>query len=257
MAFLLLLHEKLRLRRQVNKLTLKQAQNFSRLERVQKNIERIQKMYSKQETTLDQQAKNWSALAKNSIWSGAGLNSNQMGFNPLNFGMGNGNSLFRMNAMQQAIANNSKLRSKIGEGNFEKMMAEYQAGTLSKTNDGADVAATDRKYGANGEFNYDQIQAFQQLMTWAGNCESQAQMQCQNTITQYDTGLTNYVARMKEQIEDEQAMALAPLEALQTEYDLEKSSIETQLASARERLQTIEQACSEEVKNSAPKFGLG
>ena len=62
---------------------------------------------------------------------------------------------------------------------------------------------------------------------------------------------------MKEQIEDEQAMALAPLEALQTEYDLEKASIETQLASARERLQTIEQACSEEVKNSAPKFGLG
>ena len=256
MAFLLLLHEKLRLRRQVNKLTLKQTQNSSRLERVQKNIERIQKMYSKQETTLDQQAKNWLALAKNSIWSSAGLNSNQMGFNPMNFGMGNGMSICQMQAMQQALTTSPELQEKLGKGVFEKMMAEYQAGTLSKTDTDPNVAAADRKYG-NGKFTSDEYNAFTQLVSWAGQAESQIRMQANNAATQYDTSLNNYVARCKEQIDEEQELALAPLEALQTEYQLEKESIDMQMEQIKARLESVKQACSEGIKDSAPKFGLG
>ena len=56
MAFLLLLHEKMRLKRQVNKLTLKQAQYGSRLDRMTKNIARVQKMYSSKMTQLEKTA---------------------------------------------------------------------------------------------------------------------------------------------------------------------------------------------------------
>ena len=56
MAFLLLLHEKMRLKRQVNKLTLKQLQYGSRLDRMTKNISRVQKMYSSKMSQLEKQA---------------------------------------------------------------------------------------------------------------------------------------------------------------------------------------------------------
>ena len=256
MAFLLLLYEKLSLQRKYNKLTLEATRNSHRLDRVAKNIERVQKMYAKQETTLDQQSKNWSAMAKNSIWSSAGLNSNQMGFNPMNFGMGNGMSICQMQAMQQALTSNSELQKKLGDGVFEKMMAEYQAGTLSKTDTDPNVAAADRKYGT-GQFTSDQYNAFMQLVGWAGQAESQVRMQANNAATQYDTSLNNYVARCKEQIDEEQELALAPLEALQTEYQLEKESIDMQMEQIKARLESVKQACSEGIKDSAPKFGLG
>ena len=56
MAFLLLLHEKMRLKRQVNKLTLKQLRYGNRLDRMTKNISRVQKMYSSKMTQLEKQA---------------------------------------------------------------------------------------------------------------------------------------------------------------------------------------------------------
>ena len=73
----------------------------------------------------------------------------------------------------------------------------------------------------------------------------------------YQQNISVWVDAQKAQLEAEQDAALAPLEAEQTDMELDKESIETQLAYARERLQGIEQACSEGIKDSAPKFGLG
>ena len=39
--------------------------------------------------------------------------------------------------------------------------------------------------------------------------------------------------------------------------DLDKESCEAQLADAKARLESIKQACSEGIKDSAPTFGLG
>ena len=56
MAFLMLLHEKMRLQRKVNKLTLQELRLSSRKERITKNISRVQKMYSSKMSQLEKQA---------------------------------------------------------------------------------------------------------------------------------------------------------------------------------------------------------
>ena len=87
--------------------------------------------------------------------------------------------------------------------------------------------------------------------------QSQAQMMCQQMSSNYQNNVSIWLEAAKAQLEAEQDAALAPLEAEQTDMELEKESTETQLAYAKERLQALEQACSEGIKDSAPKFGLG
>ena len=84
MAFLLLLHEKMRLKRQVNKLTLKQLRYGNRLDRMTKNISRVQKMYSSKMTQLEKQAQMMQSQASVFFRNQMGLGMENQAFNPWN-----------------------------------------------------------------------------------------------------------------------------------------------------------------------------
>ena len=99
--------------------------------------------------------------------------------------------------------------------------------------------------------------ALQNAIQRANGQVQQRQMMAQNMSNQYQTNISIWLEAQQAQLDAEQDAALAPLEAEQTDMELEKDSIETQLAYAKERLQNIEQACSEGIKDAAPKFGLG
>lgn len=218
MAFLLLLHEKMRLKRQVNKLTLKQLRYGNRLDRMTKNISRVQKMYSSKMTQLEKQAQMMQSQA--SVFF-----RNQMGL-----------------GMDQA--------------KFQEMLQDYYTSGWGQYKD-ADGNPQEGKYGSNGQFTQDEVTAFKMAMQAAQQNQSQANMMCQQMSQNYQNNVSIWLKAAKEQLEAEQDAALAPLEMEQTDMELEKESVETQLAYAKERLQSIEQACSEETKNAAPKFGLG
>ena len=87
--------------------------------------------------------------------------------------------------------------------------------------------------------------------------QSYRQMQVQQMSSQYQSNVSIWLEAAKSQLEAEQDMALAPLEEQETEMDLDKESCEAQLADAKARLESIKQACSEGIKDSAPTFGLG
>lgn len=214
MAFLLLLHEKMRLKRQVNKLTLKQLRYGNRLDRMTKNISRVQKMYSSKMTQLEKQAQMMQSQASVFFRNQMGLGMDNQAFNPWNMSGG------------------------------------------GITSD-ADGNPQEGKYGSNGQFTQDEVTAFKMAMQAAQQNQSQANMMCQQMSQNYQNNVSIWLEAAKEQLEAEQDAALAPLEAEQTDMELDKESVETQLAYAKERLQSIEQACSEETKNAAPKFGLG
>ena len=218
MAFLLLLHEKMRLKRQVNKLTLKQLRYGNRLDRMTKNISRVQKMYSSKMTQLEKQAQMMQSQA--SVFF-----RNQMGL-----------------GMDQA--------------KFQEMLQDYYTSGLGQYKD-ADGNPQEGKYVSNGRFTQDEVTAFKMAMQAAQQNQSQANMMCQQMSQNYQNNVSIWLEAAKEQLEAEQDAALAHLEAEQTDMELDKESVETQLAYAKERLQSIEQACSEETKNAAPKFGLG
>lgn len=264
MAFLMLLHEKMRLQRKVNKLTLQELRLSSRKERITKNISRVQKMYSSKMSQLEKQAQIMQSQATVFFQNQMGLGTQNQVFNPYN--MGSSITSFVANQMLGSLLNGGK-NIEMPDGNggktsvsfdqdkFNNMMSEYMTGGL-KEQIGDDNKGTG-KYGSNGQYEKADVQAFMQAMTAAQNNQSQAQAMCSQMSSQYQSNISVWLEAAKSQLEAEQDMALAPLEEKETEMDLDKESCEAQLADAKARLESIKQACSEGIKESAPTFGLG
>ncbi len=266
MAFLLLLHEKMRLKRQVNKLTLKQCKYGSRLDRMTKNIARVQKMYSSKMTQLEKQAQMMQSQASVFFQNQMGLGMQNQAFNPWNMS-GGGITSFVLNQVGGMLKKDTieipdgktkdgKISVPMGPDISSAMMQEYMAGTLRPQYDKNDSTKI-TGYGKNANYTPEQYQVFTSAMQQAQMNQSQAQMMCQQMSSNYQNNVSIWLEAAKAQLEAEQDAALAPLEAEQTDMELEKESTETQLAYAKERLQALEQACSEGIKDSAPKFGLG
>ena len=259
MAFLLLVYEKMRLQRKVNKLTLRQTQLSSRKERIAKNIEKVQKMYSSKMTMVEKQAQLLASQAKNSIYNQMGLGMQGQMFNPM---AGYGSiTTFVANQMAGMLANGGKditigdkTISAFSPEQYQSMMTDYMTTGL-RENIGDDNKGTG-KYG-NGNYDKTTVDAFMRAMSAAQQQQSQAQVMAQQMSSQYESNVSIFAEALKAQYEEEQNAALLPLEAEETDIDIEQSSCETQLADARARLDSIKQACSEGIKESAPTFGLG
>ncbi len=269
MAFLLLLHEKMRLQRKVNKLTLRQLQLSSRKERITKNIERVQKMYSSKMTQLEKQSSLWTSQFKNQMLNGMGLGTQNQMFNPMG---GFGITSFVANAMGQILTNGGKaiplgkdktIDSFIDGSLYTQMMQDYCSGgfqaVYDKDDNGNDITTKVSGYtGASGNnYTVDQYSCFQRAMQVAQQQQSQAQFYAQQVSSQYESNVSVWLQAAQAQLEEEQDAALLPLEAEQTDIELDNQSCEAQLADAKARLESVKQACSEGIKESAPTFGLG
>lgn len=262
MAFLLLLHEKMRLKRQVNKLTLKQLRYGSRLDRMTKNIERVQKMYSKKQSYLQKQAQMMQSQATVFFQNMMGVGAQNQMFNPTSYMYGSPGmttaaaQIMSMWTGQEQKTDKSGKVTQIGisQDRAQQLWQAYASGqiTQEKGDDGKYV------YKLNGgEVKPEEYAAVQNAMQMANNQVQQRSMMAQQMSTQYQSNISIWLQAQEAQLEAEQDAALAPLEMEQTDMELEKDSIETQLEYARERLKNIEQACKEEIQDSAPKFGLG
>ena len=268
MAFLLLLHEKMRLRRKVNKLTLQQSRYGNRLDRMTKNISRVQKMYSSKMTQLDKIAQMAQSQFKAGLMNQMGIGT--QGLNPMNFGGMGGTSIF-------AVQGYNKLASQLqGDGvnigtdkeenriKLDNALPIIQAmvsggGATQNYTDAAKKEINKEKPWkvGNYELTDEQYNVLNNGIYQVKAGESQASFMASQISSQYESRVSLWLEAAKAQLEAEQDEALAPLEAEQTDMELEKDSVETQLTYARERLQALEQACSQEIKDSAPKFGLG
>ena len=190
-----------------------------------------------------------------------GLGMDNQAFNPWNMS-GGGITSFVLNQMGGMLASGQIPKDKdnkfpaMDQAKFQEMLQDYYTSGLGQYKD-ADGNPQEGKYGSNGQFTQDEVTAFKMAMQAAQQNQSQANMMCQQMSQNYQNNVSIWLEAAKEQLEAEQDAALAPLEAEQTDMELDKESVETQLAYAKERLQSIEQACSEETKNAAPKFGLG
>lgn len=261
MAFLMLLHEKMRLQRKVNKLTLQELRLSSRKERITKNISRVQKMYSSNISKLEKQAQ--VMQSQFNIWAqnAAGLGSN--GLNPMNFAGAGGVSNFIMQGLSAWAAQGTKDKdgnSIVSSDRAAAMLQAYQQGGFQAN---YEEGSTKPKEGAewkdiNGNtYSAQEYQAFQGAYNQVNQMQSYAQMQVQQMSSQYQSNVSIWLEAEKTRLEAEQDMELAPLEMKETEMDLDKESCEAQLADAKARLESIKQACSEGIKESAPTFGLG
>lgn len=262
MAFLLALHEKMRLTRRKNQLILRQSRNSSKKERITKRIENVQKMYSKKIANIDAQAKQ--AQSSFSVWLNNQMGLGTQGLNPFGFGAMGGISQFVMMGMAQWAANGSK--NKDGETTFSaddaaRVWAAAQSGggftenideTTKKPVEGAEYKAADGTTISKTDY-----EAYRAAMSNVQNMQQMAQYQNNMMTQQYQTNISIWTEAAKEELEAEQDAALAPLNELDTELDLEQQSIDTQLADVKARLESFDALVKDEIKNSAPTFGLG
>ncbi len=238
MAFLMLLHEKMRLQRKVSQLTYKQLRASSRKEKVTKQIEKIQKLYSKREAQIDKTAEMGKSQFRVGIMQSLGIVC--QGLNPMAFGQMGGSSMF-------ANMKYSELANEVGTENLQAVMS----GALMQK-DGQYVNADGSISISPEDYNkiYSGIQGIRMQ-------ESQQNYIAQMMQTQYEQNVSIWQEAAKAQLEAEQDAALGPLQEQETEWDMEDQSMQVQLEDARARLQNIQQALSEGIKDSAPKFGLG
>ena len=257
MAFLLLLHEKMRLQRKVNKLTLRQLQLSGRKERITNNISKVQKMYASKQTQLEKSAQLWQSQMKNSIYNSLGLGIQNQMFNPMSGGI----TSYVANMMGGMLYNGGKqitlgdkTISSFSEAEYKRMMSDYMTtGLRENLNDDKKGSGT---YG-NNKYNKAQVEAFMYAMQTAQAQQQQAQFMAQQMSNQYQANVSVWLEAAQAQLEEEQNAALLPLEAEETEIEADNTTCETQLADAKARLESIKQACSEGIKESAPSFGLG
>ena len=266
MAFLLLLHEKMRLQRKVNKLTLRQLQLSSRKERITKNISKVQKMYSSKMTQLEKNASLWQHNFNNQIRNSMGLGLANQTFNPLNAGGYGGFTSFVIGQMGQFLQSGIPVnRTKdnpdgttvtLDPQRYQAMMEAYYANGLQEQKD--DAGKGTGKFGPDGcDFTADEVTAFKMAMSQAQNNQMMANAYVQQASSQYQSNISIWLEAAKEQLEQEQDAALLPLEAEETDIEMDNQSCEAQLADAKARLESVKQACSEGIKESAPTFGLG
>ncbi len=271
MAMLLAMYQKMRLIREKNQATLDLTRFTSKYNRVSKNIERVQKMYTSKIASLESQAKMMMTQAKSIFQVGCGLAMDNNFLNPNGYGQMNG---FVLSCMQGYIQNGKFGFDK--DGNFvpitndnkskvtqykldsSKMASLYQLYSQGKLNQYNLKEKDNDNYEIDGKaVSKKDVTALQALMYAANGEYSQRTMAMNQMNSNYETNVSIWLEAAKAQLEAEQDAAVEPLAYQQTMWELEKEQTETRLEVIKADLEKYDRLCSEETKGHAPRFGLG
>ena len=188
---------------------------------------------------IDSMVKRGTSMFRYGIMNQLGIGT--QGLNPMMTGMMGGMSMF---AQQEYGA----LAQSYGSDVVQAMLCK----ALTKDKDG--------NYNINGKsVNIDDAKytELNQKMMEVQMQEGQRQYMASSMQSYYENAVSVWEEAAKAQLEAEQDAVLAPLQEQETDWELEEETVATQLESVKARLEAIESALSEEIKDSAPKFGLG
>lgn len=259
MALLLAMYQKMRLIREKNQATYDLTKYSSKLDRVTKNIERVQKRYTSLFAQLDSQAKQMQSNATLVFQNMAGVGNNCV--NPNNYTGMNG---FVYNVMGNMLSQGISFKNSQGEDDkvtmsqseIQAMMNEYMSngGQFIRKKDPED----DTKYLQNEYENWspEQVAAFTQAMRAGQMQQQQAQTWVQNQNQQYGNCISIWLENAKAQLEAQQDAALEPLNYQETMWELEKTQADNKLKRINAQLESYDQLVSQESEKSAPTFGL-
>ena len=222
MAMLLAMYQKLRLIREKNQLSYEVAGYTGKIKRLQTNIKIVQKMYAARLKNLENMAKYQSIGYKQTM---------QMQFNFQGLVAG---------AMEQ-----------LASGNLKSIWDAKKNNTIETRDGKMYVPGSSDPIIESDMQNYNSI--FAQAQNYANQQQSMMNMNVQNNEMMINAQLEE----AKAQIEDEQDMALEPLQYEETMMEEDKAAAEQKLGLIDAELQSYEQLCQTEAKNAAPKFGLG
>lgn len=259
MALLLAMYQKMRLIREKNQATYDLTKYSSKLDRVTKNIERVQKRYTSLFAQLESQAKMMQSNATVQFQNMAGIGNNCV--NPNNYTGMNG---FVYNIMGNMLSQGGmKYKDENGEeqklegmsqSDIQAMMNEYMSngGQFARKKD-AEGNVLQNEYE---NWSPEQVAAFTQAMRAGQMQQQQAQTWVQNQTQQYGNNVSIWLGNAKAQLEAEQDAALEPLNYQETMWELEKTQADNKLKRINAQIESYDQLVSQESEKSAPTFGL-
>ncbi len=244
MAYLLLLHQKMSLKRKVNKLTLAQTSIGTRKDRITKRIEAVQKSFAKKQSRLEAQAKQMTSMT-NSI-----MNNNMLAMS----------SQFQMVDAQSLLLTNDS-NNMYYQKEYAESYKKLQTAIQEKGYDDPTVKDLQKQFEANFTNNKEFQEKMQQAQQAAMQINNQKAIQkqmmqqyCSTFTTNVNDQVSIWLEAKTQELEDEEQMALAPLNEEDTLIDIEQVSNEAQLTYAQSRLESIESALSNATQD-VPKFG--
>jgi len=266
MAFLLLLHQKMRLQRKQNQLTLKQMRFSSLVDRMQKKVDKREKYYAKLEKQLERQA-NYYKNSANMFFSqqmGLGTNSvnlaNPYGSNGAVMGILQG---MTGKQMQDYIKQGSGGQISDFNGFTDKIWEMVKTGGIQQVRDenGKDIYVNPY---TGDKFTKESLGVDPVVINKAASIMQQmAQMQVSNMQTQmgqmksnYENNVSIWLEAQMEQLEAQKEWEMDLLAEEQADLEADKTSVETQLELVKQEKQNIEQALGQAIQDAAPKFGL-
>ena len=250
----MLLHEKMRLQRKQNKLTLKQLHNGNMLSRMESKVKKREKYYSKLEKQLERQAtayKNYATNNANSIFT--------CGFDPSGIYAGAG--AYGTNGLQeQAFALASQGLSDNVKQALQIFMqsGSYAFHATAATKDNTDNKT--KKYECDAApgltLSAEEWAQVNQASRYVQQCQSAITQQINNYKTQYAQQVDEWLEAMKEQLDGQKEWEMDLLAEEQADFEAEKESIAAELELVKQRKESIEQELGSSIKDAAPKFGL-
>jgi len=267
MAILLAMFQKMRLVREKNLETYNLTKYSSKLSRVTKNIERIQKMYTSRMSTLESNAKRMQNAASIFFQNQFGLGTGSINTNMYSYLGGGQLTGFMLNSMAGMFNGGDTYQygkesgDQISKSDFEKFLKIYQAygqqGVLCQVDEnGVPTKDADGKAIQLEGAEAAKAQAFLSMVQNASMMQSQAQMQLSTVNQSYQDNISIWLEAAKAELEAQQDEALLPLQEEETMLELDKTASEERLTRIKAELESYTQLVSEEAKDSAPKFGL-
>lgn len=264
MALLLAMYQKMRLIREKNQVTLDLTKYSSKLDRVTKNIEKVQKRYTSLFAQLESQAKMMQSNANVMFQNMAGLGTNSVNLN--NYTGMNGfvynvmANMFKSDITDRKDADGNALPNiQLGSDLFKRMYTEYMQNGgkfIPELDENKKQVYDDNNNPKYKNFSYEEVQAFFQAQQTAQMQQQQAQMWVQNTNQQYGNNVSIWLEAAKAQLEAEQDATLEPLSYQETMWELEKTQADNKLKRINAQLESYDQLVSQESEKTAPTFGL-
>lgn len=285
MAMLLAMYQKMRLIREKNQATLDLTRFSSKYDRVSKNIERVQKMYTSKIASLDSQKKIMESQAQSIFQNQYGLampNSSPY----LNAGIAGNQNYYMQRTLAEYMSTGEVIGLRVeqkdpgsdsGNGKYnytydgtskftldskaQAMLQYYMSNNgswdIEKNSDGKVIKFGGEDIDPENLSDQDYM-AQAQFAIQSANYAYQTQYQnCQTANTNFQTNVSIWYEAAKAQLEAEQDEAVEPLTYQQTMWELEKTQAEQKLERIKADLESYKQLCQEETKEQAPKFGLG
>ena len=246
----MLLHEKMRLQRKINRLTLKQLHFGNISDRMQKKVDKREKYYSKLEKQIERQANAYknSMNMRISAQYGLGINGANMGLN----GGTNG-------CLQQILSQWNGENKYSGSSYRNDVVQAILSGQYKTERVANDDKSYTNKYTINGNTSIteEEYNAAQAAIQSANGAVSQMQAQANYMKQCYEQNVSIWEEAAKEQLDAQREWEMDLLAEEQADMEAEKDSIDAQLQLAQERKKNIESMLQQSIQDSAPKFGLG